>query len=373
MRKCLATFRQTNNKMSIIETTIGAKTDGDFTVVFSGLSNYCRDAGEPTGSGVVEAAGHQWRVHIHPGGLSSASGNVSCNLANVSNKPALASFSITVKDDEGKQFGPFRSGGSRMFAAKYGIHGIPQICQASSTRNKLTVFVSVSVYGPRVQTTLNATSSPHISTGPTEGSGKPGADLSLLLSTGQMSDFTIAVRSDGHNSLQNKAEESWVRIPVHRLVLSIRSPVLKTMLNVGLRESATAELRITDFDVPVVQDFVRFLYTGNCDATPHAEQLLALAHRYQMPDLQRLCEYSLQSGLTPANALDVLALADLYSCSDLRKAVMDYIARNPAALLTQPTFLSGLSLKQSQELLRAIAEADGSAAADGSSKKPRLH
>jgi hypothetical protein len=357
--------------MSVTETTPGTRIDGKFTVVFNGLSGYCGDTGEFTSSSVVEAAGNKWSVRIYPGGRTTA-GKVTCNIVNESSKAVLASFSLSADDDQGNSFGPFSSDGSARFFPQ-GERGFYNICARERPRNKLIVFVSVSVYGSPLHTTLNTTSCLHIRSAQTGIGGNGGADLSLLLSTGQMSDFTITARSTGQISSQKKATESWVKIPVHRLVLSIRSPVLKTMLNAGLRETATAELKITDFDVSVVQDFVRFLYTGNCDATPHAEQLLALAHRYQMPDLQRLCEYSLQSGLTPANALDVLALADLYSCSDLRKAVMDYIARNPAALLTQPTFLSGLSLKQSQELLRAIAEADGSAAADGSSKKPRLH
>jgi hypothetical protein len=148
-----------------------------------------------------------------------------------------------------------------------------------------------------------------------------------------MSDFTIVARHVWDDATSQDTDEDWVSIPVHKLILCYRSEVLMAMLKLGMSESTIGELRITDCDAAVVQDFVLYLYTGRGDPGPHAEPLLVLAHRYEMRELQCLCEHHLQADLTADNALHVLSLADLYHLPELRTAVLIYIGRNPVTLL----------------------------------------
>jgi hypothetical protein len=345
--------------MSILQTTHSDRVDGSFTVVFSELSGYNCESGDFTSSGVAEAAGHLWSVRIYPGGILSAhTGCLFCYLVNESPSGCNASFSLTLREDSGTEYAPLRPVGSKRFTEAGSpncMHGFQQHSRPSG--NNLTVLVSLSVYGPQVHRALDSVPQ-HVSTE----CDKRGVDLSLLLSTGQMSDFTITAHHTRGSISRTKEVENWMEISVHRLILSVRSPVLKAMLESGLTESVTGQLRITDVSAAAVQEFVRFLYSGNCNAALHAEQLLTLAHRYEVPDLQRLCEHSLQTNLSVSNVLPVLALAELYGSATLRKGVFAYIVRNAAVVLKSRTFLPSLSPELCQEVLCAMAGVERSAA-----------
>jgi hypothetical protein len=89
-----------------------------------------------------------------------------------------------------------------------------------------------------------------------------------MLVSGCFSDFTIIARRSSN------AEEP-VRILVHKLVLSLRSAVLRTVIESGMSENASCEFRITDFDAAVLQECLRFMYADKCDVAPHTEALLA--------------------------------------------------------------------------------------------------
>ena len=70
-----------------------------------------------------------------------------------------------------------------------------------------------------------------------------------LLSSEEFSDVTLVVGSE--------------ELKVHRLVLSARSPVFNTMFQVDMREKSTNRVEITDIELPVVQEMLTFIYTGN--------------------------------------------------------------------------------------------------------------
>jgi hypothetical protein len=184
---------------------------------------------------------------------------------------------------------------------------------------------------------------------------KQAPKLTDMLVSGCFSDLTIIARRSSN------AEEP-VRILVHKLVLSLRSAVLRTMIESGMSKSASCELRITDFDAAVVQEFVRFMYADKCDVASHTEALLALAHRYAVPELQHLCEHHLLTNVTANSVLHVLSLADLYSSAELRKSVLTFIVNNAAALLKSRMFLPSLSPELCQEVLCAVVGVELSAA-----------
>ena len=149
-------------------------------------------------------------------------------------------------------------------------------------------------------------------------------------------------------------------IPAHRLILSMRSPVFRTMFANGMAEALTNEVRIQDFDAAAVKEFVGFLYTDQCEVDKHAEQLLSMACMYEVPDLKALCENHLSSTLTVDNAVRMQYLSELYSAEHLGVNALRYITDH-AKEVVRARLSTGIQLVQvdlspelSQTLLHAL-------------------
>jgi hypothetical protein len=224
-------------------------TTGKFEVIFRRLlrnTSVC--------SSVMTAAGNQWQVQLCTGSKNASlqTTSVACYLANMSSHCVGASFRVELYDAKGHRLAMRSVSKVDHFSSsqlgKNMLEG-GNISVSDSQLKAIAVCVTLSVCrfcGSRVD---NST-----------------AKLIGMLVSGCFSDFTIIARRSSN------AEEP-VRILVHKLVLSLRSAVIKTMIESGMSESASCVLRVTDFDAAVVQEFVRFLYADKCDVTSHTEAL----------------------------------------------------------------------------------------------------
>lgn len=79
----------------------------------------------------------------------------------------------------------------------------------------------------------------------------------------------------------------------HRSVLTARSPVLATLLEKDQKSSSVA---LEDVQPAIFKHFLRFLYTGQlrASAVSNLSELQALADRYQIGTLQKLCRHPIQ-------------------------------------------------------------------------------
>jgi hypothetical protein len=342
--------------MAAYETVINKK-EGTFTVTFKGLACRVAKAGTYVTSSAISSAGCTWTVRMYPdghfdtySGYPKETGYCACYLVNMSSKPVAASFTIVLINAEGAAIGrPHTSAGIKTFQAlnpggslqDKDLLGATELFATATRSDTVRIRVSVCVAGGTSYRTL-----------PSRSISEPSTTLSTLLMSGNLTDFSIVVGVDSETS----SSETFLRIPAHKLILSIRSPVFRAMLQSGMTESTSGELRINDVDAGAVQEFVRFLYTDSCDATRHAEQLLALSHRYEVPELQRLCVDPLLDALTVENAANVFSLAHLYNCAELKRGTLIYIAEHAAALLQSGKFLSQLNLEQCQEVVCVLAD-----------------
>jgi hypothetical protein len=332
--------------MSVYETVV-KKNSELFTVIFNGFANRAAIEGAQIRSDTISAAGNKWQVWLYPGGFSDdhyGCGRIRYYLVNMSSRPAEASVTMTVRDAKSREISRFDTDSVKYFAAWPGdtyvtrdkhMWGNCAIRSSDFQTDALIVDVAGCVTGETKHRVLLT------------GSPVPQRSAALLefLTAGGLSDFSICAA--------NGAEE--LRIPVHKVVLSLSSPVLKAMLESGMSESAVGELRFADCDVIAVKEFVHYLYSDTCNVVSHSEALLALAHRYEVPGLQRLCEHQLVVTLTTTNVLHVLSLADLYDSVELKAGVLRYITQHSAALLSTGTFLPNLTPKQCQEVVCAMS------------------
>ena len=97
-----------------------------------------------------------------------------------------------------------------------------------------------------------------------------------LWSEKQFTDVDVLV---GQNKLQ-----------AHRVVLSARSPVFKTLINNTGRNLTINE----DVDFSVVQQLLKYLYTGTLEISANNKQLLELAKMYQVETLKEICQLAVR-------------------------------------------------------------------------------
>lgn len=90
------------------------------------------------------------------------------------------------------------------------------------------------------------------------------ADFSKMMANTECSDVTLSM--DG-------SDDEEKNINVHKVILMARSPVFSSMFTHNMEESRTNKVVIVDVDHDVVEEMIRFLYTGT------APKLGQMAHR----------------------------------------------------------------------------------------------
>ncbi|XP_017859081.1 PREDICTED: protein roadkill-like [Drosophila arizonae] len=116
-------------------------------------------------------------------------------------------------------------------------------------------------------------------------------------------------------------------IPAHKIILSADSKVFADMLS---GESQTNRVIIDDFCGKVVEELLRFIYTGvapNLDFDK-AKDLLAAADKYDIQRLKALCLNYLFDHLSIKTAAMTFNLAHKYNEKRLLSKTVEYIKRN---------------------------------------------
>ena len=99
------------------------------------------------------------------------------------------------------------------------------------------------------------------------------------------------------------------KLQVHRVVLSARSPVFKTLLskisNMG-RPTLTNSKNVDD--LTTVEHFLKYLYTGTLDFSTSKKTLLALAEMYKVETQMEICQLAIHESNLEDIAASLLAL-----------------------------------------------------------------
>ncbi len=185
-------------------------------------------------------------------------------------------------------------------------------------------------------------------------------DFFITLETND--DASISSTSTGSTSkrsLQTSMIDTSSRIPVHKVILQSRSKVFKAMLLSSMVESTSNEIIISDFDQDVVQEFINFLYLDTCDETAldeHADSLLAIAHKYEVNRLFRICERFLIGAFDVGNVVHFLQLGDLYGATELKCKALKFIKTEFKALTKSGRFYESLNPDLMHEVMCQVAD-----------------
>ena len=91
-------------------------------------------------------------------------------------------------------------------------------------------------------------------------------NMNNLLETGNFSDMAL--------------QKNNIKIPVHKAILAARSPVFAAMFQHDLEENKQGFVSITDLDIDVLREMLRFIYTGKVTKLETmADSLLAAADK----------------------------------------------------------------------------------------------
>ena len=125
-----------------------------------------------------------------------------------------------------------------------------------------------------------------------------------------MSDVKFIIR-DSQGGSESK------KIPAHRFVLAISSPVFYAMFYGELAETKDS-VEISDCEYESLLELFRFIYSDEANLTPdNVMQLMYLAKKYMLPSLTGKCSAYLQKNLSASNVFTVLPDAQKYEEKDL--------------------------------------------------------
>ena len=218
---------------------------------------------------------------------------------------------------------------------------------------------------------------------------RPLVPLPNLTNTDEASDFNLSKHMEEARQNELFTDVTLIadgkEFKAHKVILASQSQFFKTRFSNRWTGPGTLSLitgdRVEMTDVPavVMEAILSYMYTGNvADIGKIAYQLLPVSEEYGLIGLRKMCEKALIKSLKSTNAIDMLIHGAAHNAPDLKKATMDFIVTNTAAVRQSEGWGK---LKQTQihrdlwmELLESIAERHSTANSTGTSgtRAPQL-
>lgn len=101
-------------------------------------------------------------------------------------------------------------------------------------------------------------------------------------------------------------------------ILGAHSSVFESMFEIDMQEASKKAVEIIDFSGSVMQELLRFIYSGEVRGIENIEvELYEAAKVYEIAELPELCLKSIVRSLTVANVFEIVVFADLHGVDDL--------------------------------------------------------
>lgn len=130
------------------------------------------------------------------------------------------------------------------------------------------------------------------------------------------------------------------KIQAHTLIVSSGSPVLNALFQTDFKEKKERVVEITDVKFDVMEQLLRYIYTGKADFKKvDAGQLLAAADKYAVHSLKEDCIEYLSKHISLKNAVSNLVAAHLYGSPNLLENVMQFMSKNAEAICVRQDWM----------------------------------
>jgi len=154
-------------------------------------------------------------------------------------------------------------------------------------------------------------------------------DLSALLYSQSLCDVTLICRpkdcSSSSSDSTSSSSSGERRFTAHKAILGARSPVFLAMFrHADLKESYMSEVVIEDVGADAMQIFLEFVYGRDTSISDFdtACSVLAVADKYDLPGLLRVCEGTMVSNVRLANCARAAIAGHLYNASALKETAI---------------------------------------------------
>lgn len=183
--------------------------------------------------------------------------------------------------------------------------------------------------------------------------------VSALFNSEDFSDVVFLVGSDG----------SFWRYPAHKFILSLASPVFRTMLASSLKEGqAGAQVQVTDVQPAAFENVMRYIYANDLrlDSVRGTLDTLYAAQKYMLYHLSSACLDFLEGHIDRENVLEIYQEVKLYDI-DLDKGqvlhkCLQILDREANQILRSQAFssldLDTVKMILSREFLQVPCELD---------------
>jgi len=124
----------------------------------------------------------------------------------------------------------------------------------------------------------------------------------------------------------------------HKLLLSVKSSYFRALFASGMKDSNT--VTIPDISPLIWKEIQSYVYNKKCSVNrANIAEFLYASDKYDFEGLKWQCVELLKSWLDVENMGVIFGLAEKYSLPKLRAEVLQFIARNFAAILPKKEFV----------------------------------
>ena len=161
--------------------------------------------------------------------------------------------------------------------------------------------------------------------------------IAFMFNNTLLSDVHFVV-TDSQDDLNNNNRR--VRVPAHKFVLAISSPVFEAMFYGKMAEKGE-EVELPDTDSNSLLEFLRFVYCDEVNLTSsNVLDVLYLAQKYIVPSLTAKCGSFLETQTNESNVFRILEEAKKFDEPKLEKQCWSFIDVNTSACVKSEALLT---------------------------------
>ena len=132
------------------------------------------------------------------------------------------------------------------------------------------------------------------------------------------------------------------------MILAANTPVLKAMIQSGMRESQSHEMCIENFSLSCIETLLNYFYGYNVN---DSVELFQAADFYQLKILKEFCEDNLVSDLDHRNVLEIYSVAKLCNADSLTSIARQEIINQKWKILQDPDWKAKIKQLNDTDLM----------------------
>jgi len=145
--------------------------------------------------------------------------------------------------------------------------------------------------------------------------GKMVDDMTSFFESAELSDVVLVARDK--------------KIKAHKAILAARSKVFRAMFKKGTKESQDGCVTIEGMEPDTLAELVGYIYTSKVNGLPaNALELMAAADMYELQELKSICAEEVLSNISLENVAEVLILAMRHSAPTVVARALYFIKAN---------------------------------------------